>query len=66
MITKPKDRVDAYLHTVDRMEPDITPVDLTAAAASIAISLKRIADSLETLASVVDHGNSGSYPKVRT
>lgn len=38
---------DEYLHTVERMEPEITPVDLPAAAASIAISLKRIADALE-------------------
>lgn len=36
-----------YLETIERMEPDITPVDLTAAAASIAISLRRIADALD-------------------
>lgn len=42
-------RVDAYLDTVARLEPDIVPIDLSAAAASIAISLKRIADSLEKL-----------------
>lgn len=35
-----------YAETLDRMEPDIASVDLTAAAASIAISLKRIADSM--------------------
>ena len=38
---------NAYLNTVHRLEPDITPIDLPAAAASIAISLKRIADALE-------------------
>lgn len=42
-------RVDAYLNTVGRLEPEITPVDLPAAGASIAISLRRIADSLEQL-----------------
>jgi hypothetical protein len=40
---------DAYLETVNRMEPDITPVDLTSAAASIAISLRRIADALDAV-----------------
>ncbi len=42
-----KVQIDEYLETVGRMEKDITPVDLPAAAASIAISLKRIADALE-------------------
>lgn len=47
-MTKPAGNyVDAYLATLARMEPDISPVDLTAAAASIAISLKRIADAFE-------------------
>ena len=36
-----------YLDTIDRMEPDLTMVDRDAALASIAISLKRIADALE-------------------
>ena len=38
---------DAYAKTVERLEPDITPVDHDGAMASIAISLKRIADALE-------------------
>ena len=38
---------DAYTNTVNRLEPDITPVDLTSAAASIAISLKRLADAFD-------------------
>jgi hypothetical protein len=42
-----KERVDAYMGTVARMEPEITMVDHDAAMASIAISLKRIADVLE-------------------
>lgn len=41
------ERVDAYSATVERFEPDIAPVDAPAALASIAISLKRIADALE-------------------
>ena len=44
----PRDEsLDAYLATVDRLEPNITPIDVTGAAASIAISLKRIADILQ-------------------
>lgn len=39
--------VDAYLKTIERLEPDITLIDKDAALASIAISLKRIADVLE-------------------
>lgn len=44
---KSTDSLDAYIDTVNRLEPDITPIDTTAALASIAISLKRIADVLE-------------------
>jgi hypothetical protein len=40
---------DPYLDTVDRMEPDISHIDASAGWASVAISLKRIADSLEYL-----------------
>ncbi len=36
-----------YLATVARLEPDIVPVDRDGALTSIAISLKRIADTLE-------------------
>lgn len=39
-------RVSAYLDTVNRLEPDITPIDTGPGLASIAISLKRIADLL--------------------
>lgn len=42
-------RADAYLDTLARIEQDITMIDNGAAAASIAISLKRIADSLDAL-----------------
>lgn len=39
-----KGRIDAYLDTISRIEPDITMIDRDAALASIAISLKRLAD----------------------
>ncbi len=41
-----KERVDAYLETLSRMEPDIAMTDASAFGTSIAISLKRIADKL--------------------
>lgn len=40
------ERVDAYLNTVGRLEPDIAPIDVSAFYASAAVSLKRIADVL--------------------
>lgn len=40
---------DEYLKTVERLEPDICCIDTGAGLASIAISLKRIADALEKL-----------------
>ncbi len=45
-----KSGANAYLATVDRLEPDISMIDPGAYYASAAISLKRIADSLEILA----------------
>lgn len=42
-------RVDAYIDTIARLEPDIAMIDRDAALASIAISLKRIADSLDQI-----------------
>lgn len=41
------DEPNIYLNTLNRMEPNITGVDRDPAFASIAISLKRIADALE-------------------
>jgi hypothetical protein len=38
---------DPYLDTIARMEPEIAMVDTGGALASIAISLRRIADCLE-------------------
>lgn len=42
-----KERVDGYLATVDRLEPEIHPIDASAFYASAAISLKRLADAAE-------------------
>ena len=42
---------NVYLETLDRMEPDVAMVDRDGALASIAISLKRIADALEKVPS---------------
>jgi len=42
-------RVDAYLETVKRLEPDISMCDRDATLTSIAISLKRIADKLNNI-----------------
>ncbi len=55
-MTKPeRGRVDAYLDTVERLEPEIAMIDAGAAYASIAISLKRIADAMEYFARVKKH-----------
>lgn len=43
-----KDAVQVYVDTIERMEPNITMVGHDAAMASIAISLKRIADALNS------------------
>lgn len=42
-----KERVEGYLETVARLEPDIHHIDASAFYASAAISLKRIADGME-------------------
>lgn len=50
-----KERVSAYLDTIGRMEPEIAAVDLPAGMASIAISLKRIADGIERIVEMLEH-----------
>ncbi len=45
-------KVDVYLNTVERLESDIAIVDTGAALASIAISLRRIADGVERVTSL--------------
>lgn len=47
MTSPEQERVIAYQATVARLEPDIAMIDHDAGIASIAISLKRIADALE-------------------
>lgn len=51
------DKVSPYHNTLIRMEPDLTMVAEGAALASIAISLKRIADALD---SPNEYGEVGS------
>jgi hypothetical protein len=49
-----KERVEGYLGTVNRLEPDIHMIDPGAFYASAAISLKRIADVLEKLPQAIE------------
>jgi hypothetical protein len=42
-----KDQV--YINVIERLEPDLAMIDAGAGWASIAVSLKRIADSLEKI-----------------
>lgn len=53
-----KERVDGYLGTVDRLEPDIAPIDASAFYASAAVSLKRIADNFEKMAQAMSSVSS--------
>lgn len=48
-----QERVDGYLATVDRLEPDIHPIDANAFYASAAISAKRTADATERAADAI-------------
>lgn len=48
-MSKEADRVDAYLNTIERLEPDIAMTDKDASLTSIAISAKRIADTLDNI-----------------
>lgn len=47
----------SLLETLSRMEPNVEKVQDTRAAASIAISLKRIADALDRLEAGANMGN---------
>jgi hypothetical protein len=51
------DDIDYYQETVKRLEPDIAMIDDGAYNASAAISLKRIADSLEALLLIVQENS---------
>ena len=46
---------DYYLEILNRIEPDIAIIDAGAGWASIAISLRRIADSQERIANILDY-----------
>lgn len=53
-----------YLNTVDRIEPEVVPLDRDGALASIAISLKRIADSLEATRITEDEETVITLPQI--
>lgn len=46
------DKIKDYIKTAERLEPDIYPINVGAFYASVAISLKRIADSIVHLETV--------------
>lgn len=48
-----KERVEGYLATVDRLEPDIHMIDAGTFYASMAISARRQADAAEQQAAVI-------------
>lgn len=51
-----QEAVDGYVNTVERLEPDIHPIDASAFYASSAISLRRMADAAEQqTAAIVEH-----------
>lgn len=56
-MSQEKEKVDAYLATIARFEPDIAMTDQDASLTSIAISLRRIADALN---SPNEYGEVGS------
>lgn len=49
------DSVDVYLKVIERLEPDLTMIDHDAGIASIAISLKRIADAQDRQLNMFEH-----------
>jgi hypothetical protein len=48
-----RDSSEAYLATIDRIEPEVAPIDAAAFYASAAISLRRIADAAEAIAGAI-------------
>lgn len=54
-MSRESEAVDAYLHTINRIEPEVAMIDDGAGWASIAISLKRIADALESIEHKLPH-----------
>jgi hypothetical protein len=47
MVPMRESDANAYLETIERLEPNISPIDASAFYGSVAISLKRIADLFE-------------------
>lgn len=56
-------KTEAYQETVRRLEPDIHPIDPDGAAASIAISLKRIADAVEKIIAISEAEKKQEPPR---
>lgn len=54
---------DVYLNCVARIEPDVTVLDRDAALASIAISLKRIADALAGTVDALEKKSDTAAPE---
>ena len=57
---------DIYGATIDRMENNIAAVDTNAALASIAISLRRIADALDANGNLSGQIYDGIYNAIRS
>lgn len=55
---------EEYLETVNRLEPDIHMIDAGAFFASAAISLKRIADSLEIITKAIEEVRNNEISRV--
>lgn len=53
MTRSPTDATEVYQETINRLEPELHVIDEGAGWASIAISLKRIADTLDRIEAVV-------------
>jgi hypothetical protein len=53
--TPKQEELDTYANTIARLEPEVAMIDAGAYYASAAISLKRIADSLNQLTMVQEH-----------
>lgn len=53
------ERADAYLKTIERLEPNIAMIDASAFYASVAISQKRQADALEKIANALKFHEGG-------
>jgi hypothetical protein len=61
-MSKESEAVSAYTRTVDRIEPEIAMIDPGAGWASVSVSLKRIADSLEHIVKAIDEDRRPAHP----